>query len=298
MVLQGLRLTFSILVKDKATLSGLVILGTIGVLTLVSLFDLKLLTPYKPDSFNFVITNAPPSYAHLMGTDREGRDVFTRVIAALPLDIWIPLIVTGTSAVIGFGLGVIAGYKGGWVDELLLRITDFFFAIPVVILGIVISAILGFQAINERVYYTALVLIFVSWPIYTRLGRAGVLNLNRAPYVMAARASGIGTWGILKKHIFPQVLPVIIAYGTLDMGTVILVYSVFAFFALGAPPPTPELGREVFDGLAALPQNWWWSFFPGLMITIMALGFSLVGEGLRDAFDPRIRGLRGVRTQL
>jgi peptide/nickel transport system permease protein len=292
------RLTLSILIRDKAAFAGLVILASVLILTLIAIFDLKILTPYNPDSFNFAQTNAPPSYTHLMGTDREGRDMFARVIAALPLDIWIPLVVTGLSAIIGLALGIIAGYAGGWVDELLLRITDFFFAIPVVILGIVVSAILGFQAINERVTYTAIVLVVIGWPIYTRLARAGVLNLKRAPYVLAARASGIGTLGILRKHIFPQVFPIIVAYGTLDMGTVILVYSIFAFFALGAPPPTPELGREVFDGLGALPQNWWWSFFPGLMITIMALGFSLVGEGLRDAFDPRIRGVREAMREI
>jgi peptide/nickel transport system permease protein len=295
---RGLRLTFSILVRDKATLAGLVILGGIGILTLISYVDLGLITHYKPDAIPFTNINAPPSYAHLMGTDNEGRDVFTRVIAALPLDIWIPFVVSGLSAVIGFALGIIAGYKGGWIDEVLLRVTDFFFAIPVVILGIVVSAILGFQAINERVTYTALILVFVGWPIYTRLGRAGVLNLKKAPYVMAARASGIGTFGILRRHILPQVVPLIVAYGTLDMGTVILVYSVFAFFGLGAAPPTPELGREVYDGLQALPTYWWWSFFPGLMITIMALGFSLVGEGLRDAFDPRIRGLTDVKREM
>jgi peptide/nickel transport system permease protein len=292
---RGLRLTLSILVRDKATLAGLVILGAIGVLTVISYLDLGLITHYKPDAFNFAIINLPPSTTHLMGTDDEGRDVFTRVIAALPLDIWIPFVVIGLSVIIGFSLGIIAGYIGGWVDEFLLRITDFFFAIPVLIFGIVVSAILGFQAINERVTYTALILVFVGWPIYTRLARAGVLNLKKAPYVMAARASGIGTFGILRKHILPQVLPIIVAYGTLDMGTIILAYSIFAFFGLGAAPPTPELGREVYDGLSTLPTYWWWSFFPGLMITLMALGFSLVGEGLRDAFDPRIRGVTDVK---
>ncbi len=292
MKFQGLRLTLSILLKDKATLLGVIILAAIGVLTAISFLDLGLITSYKPDALSFRTANLPPSLTHLMGTDREGRDLFTRVIAALPLDIWIPFFVTGFSVIIGFSLGLLAGYKGGWVDELLLRITDFFFAIPVVILGIVISAILGFQAINERVTYTALVLVLIGWPIYTRLARVAVLNLKKAPYVVAARASGIGSIGIIRKHIFPQVLPVILAYATLDMGTVILVYSVFAFFALGAAPPTPELGRMVFSGLSALPQNWWYAFFPGLVITMMALGFSLVGEGLRDAFDPRIRGLR------
>ena len=292
MSFRGIRLTLSILVKNKVTLAGMIILITFGVLVLVALFDLKLITSYNPESFNFANSNSPPSQAHIMGTDREGRDLFARVIAALPIDIWIPFIVTGLSVAIGLSLGLVAGYVGGWVDELLLRITDFFFALPVVILAIVVSAILGYQAVNARVYYTALVLILVGWPIYTRLARVGVLNLKKAPYIVAAQASGIGTIRIIRKHIFPQVLTVILAYATLDMGAVILVYSIFAFFGLGVAPPTPELGRMVYNGITALPQNWWYPLFPGLALMLLALGFSLVGEGLRDAFDPRIRGQR------
>ena len=292
MSLRGAKLTLSILAKDRVALAGLVILVAFGVLVLISLFDLKLITPYNPETTNFAVANSPPSLAHLMGTDREGRDLFARVIAALPIDIWIPFVVTGISVLVGFALGLIAGYAGGPVDEVILRITDFFFAIPVVIFAIVVSAVIGYNHVNSRVYYTALVLIVVGWPIYTRLARVGVLNLKRAAYVVAAQASGIRSTRIIRKHIFPQVLTIILAYATLDMGAVILIYSVFAFFGLGVAPPTPELGRMVYNGLDSLPQNWWYSVFPGLALTFLALGFSLVGEGLRDAFDPRIRGQR------
>ena len=278
--------------KDKVTLAGLVILAVFAVLVLIAKIDLKLITPYNPDTPNFAIANSPPTFAHLMGTDREGRDLFSRVVVALPTDIWIPFVVTGISVVIGLAVGLVAGYAGGLLDEAILRITDFFFAIPVVIFAIVVSAVIGYNQVNSRVYYTALVLIVVGWPIYTRLARVGVLNLKKASYVIAAQASGITSARIIRKHIFPQVLTVILAYATLDMGAVVLIYSVFAFFGLGVAPPTPELGRMVYTGLDSLPQNWWYSVFPGLALMFLALGFSLVGEGLRDAFDPRIRGQR------
>ena len=121
MSFRGIRLTLSILVKNKVTLAGMIILITFGVLVLVAIFDLKLITSYNPESFNFANSNSPPSQAHIMGTDREGRDLFARVIAALPIDIWIPFVVTGLSVAIGLSLGLVAGYVGGWVDELLLR---------------------------------------------------------------------------------------------------------------------------------------------------------------------------------
>ncbi len=292
MSLQGARLTISILVKNRVTFAGIVILVAFTTFAIVARLDLRLITPYSPDTPNFTIANAPPSLVHLMGTDREGRDLFTRVMAALPIDIWIPLVVTGLSVIIGVAFGLVAGYSGGIVDEAILRVTDFFFAIPVVIFAIVVSALIGYNQVNTRVYYTALVLIVVGWPIYARLARVGVLNLKRAAYVIAAQASGIRNTRIIRKHIFPQVFTVVLAYATLDMGAVVLIYSVFAFFGLGVAPPTPELGRMVYDGLDSLPQNWWYSVFPGLVLMFLALGFSLVGEGLRDAFDPKIRGQR------
>ena len=289
-----IKLTLSILYHDPPSLAGMIIIGAFFLIVLVSYFDLSLLTPYNPDALNFPARNLPPSLAHLFGTDFEGRDVFARSMAALPLDIFIPFVIVGVGVGIGFTLGLIAGYFGGWIEEITLRVTDLFLAFPVVILALTIAAVLGQGDINLRIYYSMLALIVVSWPFYTRIARAQVLQVRSLPYVTAAKTSGISSFRIIRRHILPQVSPVVIAYATLDMGAVIITYSVFAFFGLGAVPPTPELGQMVYDGLSALPGNWWWSVFPGIILALLALGFSLIGEGLRDAFDPRLRAQRTV----
>ncbi|MDG6951150.1 MAG: ABC transporter permease [Nitrososphaerota archaeon] len=280
---------------NPATLVGVGILVVFLALSLLAAWPptYHLLARYDPYSLNFGSSNnSPPSLAHLFGTDKEGRDIFARVLAALPVDIAIPFEVVGASVAIGLLLGTFGGYLGGWVEELVLRVTDLFFAFPSIVLALAISAILGAQATGLRVYYSELALIIVGWPFYTRLARAEVIALKQMPFVRAAEASGLGKVRIIRTHIIPHLASVVAVYATLDMGTVLLLYSVFAFFGLGQAPPTPELGRMVYDGLSALPGDWWWSFFPGLFLMILALGFSLAGEGLRDVFDPRLRGER------
>ncbi len=286
--------TLGIIFGNWATLVGVGILVVFLVLSALAAWPVTyhLIARYSPDALNFGSSNAPPSLAHLFGTDAEGRDIFARVIAALPIDIVIPFEVVGASVGIGFLLGTFAGYLGGWVEELVLRVADLFFAFPSVVLALTISAILGATDEGLRVVFTELALIVVGWPFYTRLARAQVISLKQMPFVRAAEASGLGKLRIIRMHVIPHLASVVAVYATLDMGTTLLLYSVFAFFGLGVAPPTPELGRMVYDGLTALPGNWWWSFFPGLILMILALGFSLAGEGLRDVFDPRLRGQR------
>jgi peptide/nickel transport system permease protein len=286
--------TIGIIFGNPATLVGVAILVVFLVLSVLAAWPptFSLIAHYSPYTLNFGSANASPSLAHLFGTDQEGRDVFARVITALPIDIAIPFEVVGASVAIGLLLGTFAGYLGGWTEELVLRVTDLFFAFPSIVLALAIAAILGAGAGNLRIFYSEVALIVVGWPIYTRIARAQVISLKQMPFVRAAEASGLGKLRIVRTHIIPHLASVIAVYATLDMGTVLLLYSVFAFFGLGAAPPTPELGGMVYDGLSALPGNWWWSFFPGLVLMILALGFSLAGEGLRDVFDPRLRGQR------
>ena len=286
--------TLGIVASNPATVAGVAIVAAFILLSLLAAWPptYHLIARYSPDSLNFANSNSPPSLSHLFGTDREGRDLFARSVAALPVDISIPFVVVGVSVAIGLLLGTFAGYFGGWVEELVLRVTDLFFAFPSIVLALMISAILGVGDTSLRVFFSEFALVVVGWPFYTRLARAQVLALKQMPYVRAAEASGLGRLRIIRTHIIPHLASVMAVYATLDMGTVLIFYSVFAFFGLGAAPPTPELGRMVYDGLSALPQNWWWSFFPGLVIMILALGFSLAGEGLRDVFDPRLRGQR------
>jgi len=274
--------------RDKTLMAGLVILVVIVGLTVISATDLRLLTSYSPYSLNFSASNLPPSAKHIFGTDQEGRDVFTRVLAALPVDILTPFIIVVASVLLGGLVGVVAGYLAGLVDEFLMRITDLFLAFPGILLALAITEILGQSHVSLRLLYSEVALIVVGWPVYARLARGQVLQVKNMPYVTLAKVSGLSRTQILRRHVLPHLLPLLLVYSTLDMGAVILNYSVLAFFGLGAPPPTPELGRMVYDGLSALPQNWWSSLFPALIITIMAVSFSLMGDGLRDALDPRM----------
>ena len=286
--------TLGIIFGNWATVVGVGILVAFFALSVLAAWPptYHLIARYPPDSLNFGAANASPSLAHLFGTDREGRDIFARVVAALPIDIAIPFEVVGASVAIGLVLGTFAGYLGGWIEELVLRVADLFFAFPNIVLALTIAAILGSTEKSLRVVYSELALIVVGWPFYTRLARAQVITIKQMPFVRAAEASGLGKFRIVRTHVIPHLASVIAVYATLDMGTTLLLYSIFAFFGLGVAPPTPELGRMVYDGLSALPGNWWWSFFPGLVLMILALGFSLAGEGLRDVFDPRLRGQR------
>jgi peptide/nickel transport system permease protein len=267
---------------------GIFIIALFLLLSFISFLDLKLLTSWDPNELMFQYSNLPPSPSHIFGTDQDGRDVFSRVLAALPTDISIPFIVAGLSVIIGSAVGIVAGYFGGIVDETLMRITDLFLAFPSILLALAIASILGQANLNDRLYYSEIALVVVGWPVYSRLVRGQVLQLKGMPFMILARASGLGSISIIRRHVIPNVLPLILVYVTLDMGTVILIYSILSFFGLGVLPPSPDLGRMVYDGLSSLPENWWSSVFPAIIITLMALGFSLTGEGLRDLMDRRL----------
>jgi len=257
---------------------GIFIIALFLLLSFISFLDLKLLTSWDPNELMFQYSNLPPSPSHIFGTDQDGRDVFSRVLAALPTDISIPFIVAGLSVIIGSAVGIVAGYFGGIVDETLMRITDLFLAFPSILLALAIASILGQANLNDRLYYSEIALVVVGWPVYSRLVRGQVLQLKGMPFIMLARASGLGSISIIRRHVIPNVLPLILVYVTLDMGTVILIYSILSFFGLGVLPPSPDLGRMVYDGLSSLPENWWSSVFPAIIITLMALGFSLTDE--------------------
>jgi peptide/nickel transport system permease protein len=281
-----------ILTKNVNLLLGTIIIMFFIVMAIISVINIHLLTRYNPNQINFSEANLPPSILHIFGTDQEGRDVFSRVLAALPIDVSIPYIIVGASVLIGLIVGIISGYFGGILDEILMRFTDIFLAFPGILLALAISEILGSSHLAYRLYFSALALIIVNWPVYARLVRGQVLQIKSMPYITLAKVAGLGNYQIMKRHVLPHLIPILLVYSTLDMGTIILSYSILAFFGLGAPPPTPELGRMVYDGLSALPQNWWSSVFPALVITLMALGYSLAGDGLRDLLDPRLGEIR------
>lgn len=222
----------------------------------------------------------------ILGTDELGRDYFSRIVLAAPLDLLIAVVVVASALLIGVVLGVVSGYYGGWIDEAIMRITDIFLSIPGLILALAFTSALGPGLLNIM---TALVITW--WPGYTRLIRGQTLSIRENLYVEAARAVGVPSGRIVLRHVLPNSFAPVLVNSTLDMGAVILVASALSFLGLGVQPPDPEWGAMVSDGrFYIIAQGWWWlSAFPGLAILFASLGFNLAGDGLRDILDPRLR---------
>ena len=224
-----------------------------------------------------------PEYFFL-GTDGYGRDLLKMIILALPLDMENAVIITVSAAAIGITIGALAGFFGGIVDEAVLRITDIFFAFPGLILALVFAALLGRSIPTLR-----LAILLVWWPTYVRLTRGQVLAEKEKNYVEALRALGVGRLRILFRHILPNSIYPILVQATMDFGGVILTFSALMFLGFSPSPILPELGNLASDGYQHIFDAPWLLVFPGLTILIIALAFNLVGDGLRDALDPRLR---------
>jgi len=247
----------------------------------------SLVAPYPQDAGAVYYPNPrqPPSADHWFGTDELGRDVFSRVILATPLDLQVAIIVVGSAVLIGTALGVISGYFGGLIDELVMRVTDIFLAIPGLILALAFAASLGSGLFNVMVALT-----LTWWPGYTRLIRGQALSVRENLYVEAARAVGARETRIVFKHVLPNCLAPLIVNATMDLGSVILVAAALGFLGLGQQPPYPEWGKMIAEGQAFILTGGWWLYtFPGLAILLVVLAFNLAGDGLRDVLDPRLR---------
>ena len=243
-----------------------------------------LIVPYSPIELNLKIRITPPSSVHLFGTDDFGRDLFSRIIAGARISIQIAGMVLILSSTFGTLFGCVAGLLGGWVDEILMRITDLFLSFPGIVLAMAITATLGPSLTN-----TMLALSIVYWPWYARLIRGQVLSLREREYILASRSLGAGTSRLIFSHLLPNVAPYLITQISLDIGYVILSTSSLSFLGLGAQPPTPEWGAILTGARNLMREAWWLSAFPGLALTLTVLGFNLLGDGLRDFLDPRIR---------
>ena len=279
-----LRLTGRFLLKNKLSLAGGAVAATYLALALVVSVSGGHLLPYNPYVQDFAQTLLPPSSAHLFGTDDLGRDIFSRVIAGAPLDAQIAFIVVLVSMALGGGLGAFAGYLGGFVEEAVMRVTDVFLAFPALILAMAVAI-----AIGPGLTHSMMALLVVWWPWYARIARGEALSIKNTQYMEAARAAGLKDIQIIVRHVLPNILMPLLVYATLDISNVVLTGSVLSFIGLGAQPPMPEWGRMVFDGQDYLSGAWWMSIFPAFAIFIVVLAFSLFGDGLRDAFDPKLR---------
>jgi peptide/nickel transport system permease protein len=236
-----------------------------------------ILLPYNPFQPSIQNTLLPPSLSHLMGTDDLGRDIFSRVLYAAPTDAFVSVCVVAGGVAIGALLGLSAGFFGGATDETNMRLTDLFLAFPALILALTIEYTFGRGAL-----YALVAMLIVWWPTYARLFRAEALRIKKMKYIDAALLSGLSGFEILRKHFVRPALNTVLSYFTIDLGNVILFYSVLSFLGLGVQPPYPEWGTMVASGLNYFPNWWWYSVCPGIVITVVVIGAALLGDALRD----------------
>lgn len=274
------KLTLKVLLRSPLAVTGLVIVLIFLFTALVGPY----IAPYDPYQIKFSEALQPPSLKHLFGTDEYGRDIFSRVLYGARISLTVAIITLAIGVPLGVVLGLIAGYYGGIIDEVIMRITDIFLAFPGLILAMALSAAMG-----SGIMTVMIALSLVWWPYYVRLTRGQVLSVKENLFIEAAKAIGVNDFWIIVKHILPNVLSPIIVLATMDMGGVILTAAALSFIGLGAKPPTPEWGRLVADGQPYFPEYWWYVFFPGMAIFFTVLGFNLLGDGIRDALDPKIR---------
>ena len=259
-----------------------------GTLIILSLILIAMVAPWLAthDPFDQILADRlfPPSLDYWFGTDNLGRDIYSRVIHGSRLTLMIAFVVALISGPIGLVVGVLSGYLGGMVDEVLMRLSDIFLAFPKLILAI------AFAAALEPGLTNAIVAISIAnWPSYARLVRAETLAVRNSDYIDAVRILGAGHLRIMIYHLTPMCLSTLIVRVSLDMGTIILIAAGLGFLGLGAQPPAPEWGLMVSDGRNYLVDQWWVSTIPGIAILVVVLGFNLVGDGLRDILDPHQR---------
>ena len=224
----------------------------------------------------------PPSAAFWLGSDQFGRDILSRVIHGARVTLYIVTLVAVISAPAGLVVGAVAGYFGGWVDRILMRVTDVFLAFPKLILALALVAALG-PGIENAVIAIAL----AAWPPYARLARAETLTIRKAEYIAAVRLQGASAARIIWGHVIPLCASSVVVRVTLDMAGIILIAAGLGFLGLGAKPPQPEWGAMIASGRQFVLDQWWVAAMPGLAILIVSLGFNLLGDGLRDALDPK-----------
>jgi peptide/nickel transport system permease protein len=264
---------------NRVAVFGLIV---ILLLILIAVFA-PVLAPYDPiDDIFRGMRGSSPSLAHPLGFDHLGRDLLSRVIFGSRVALLVGLMATSIAVVIGVIVGAVAGYFGGWVDTILSRIIDTLMAFPIIALLVVLAAVLGPSLVT-----TIVVIGVTGWARFARVVRADVMSLKQQDFVAAARAIGVRDWRIIWRHLLPNVMGPVIVLATLGIGGIIILESALSFLGLGIRPPNPSWGGTLADGRAFILRFPHISFFPGLMIVITVLAFNFLGDGLRDALDPR-----------
>lgn len=261
-------------------------LAMAGLLLVLALVAVALmadgLAPYPPSIGELTARLQPPSAAHWFGTDDQGRDILSRLIHGSRITLFVVALVAVLAAPVGLVVGTAAGYAGGWLDAVLMRITDIFLAFPKLILALAFVAALG-PGIENAVIAIAI----TSWPPYARIARAETLSIRQADYISAVKLLGASPVRIVLRHVMPLCLPSVIVRVTLDMAGIILTAAGLGFLGLGAQPPLPEWGAMIAAGRAYVLDQWWVAAAPGAAIFVVSLAFNLLGDGLRDALDPK-----------
>jgi peptide/nickel transport system permease protein len=281
------RRLLSVVGRSRAATLGWAILILFVLAALVGPF----LAPDDPTKQNLRLRMEPPTFSlqadgfHPMGTDQLGRDIFSRVIYGSRISLMIGVSVVVTGGVLGCGLGVAAGFYGGWADRIIMRLVDIYLAFPFILLALIVIAVLGTSLRN-----LILVLALTGWVSYARVIRSEALALREREFVVAARVMGASGSAILGRHILPNVYPSLIVLASLEVGAVVIQEGSLSFLGLGVQPPTPSWGRMLAEGRDYIATAWWLATFPGLALVLLVLSVNLVGDWLRDELDPRRRG--------
>jgi len=269
------------LAKSRGAVFGLVVV--LGLLA-IAIFA-PVISPYDPVRQELVNQNLPPGAEHLLGTDRLGRDNLSRIIWGARLSFFTGVGSVLVGAVQGSVLGLVGGYYRGWADSIIIRVVDLLLVFPLYLSAIFVVAVLGPSQIN-----TILAVGIATTPAFARLTRGEVLGEREKEYVLAAQALGMNTGRVIVRHILPNILAPLLVLASLNVGNAVLVEASLSFLGLGPPPPTPSWGLMVNDGMVVLRRAPWVSLLPGAAVALLVLGSNLLGDGLRDAFDPRLRG--------
>lgn len=267
-----------------------VVSGAILIVIAVVALTANWIAPFGVNDVNVPDALQGPSGAHWFGTDELGRDVFSRVLVATQASLRIAVISVAFAVVVGVTIGVVSGYRGGWLDTIFMRVVDVMFAFPVLLLALAVVAILG-----PGMTTTILAIGIVYTPIFARVARASTLSVRVEPYVSVSRSMGTGHLYILGRHIVPNIAGPLVVQTSLSLAFAILAEAALSFLGLGIQPPQPSLGRMIFDSQGFVTMAWWMAVFPGAAIFVTVLAFNLLGDGLRDVLDPKQRTMIEAR---
>jgi len=279
-VIMGISEFWVRLWRNRLAISGLaLVLGLFAVALLA-----RWLAPYNPDFIDLKQVLMPPSAAHLLGTDTLGRDVLSRIIYGARVSLLVGFVAVGIATLVGVLVGALAGYYGGVLDQILMRLVDLMLCFPTIFLILAVIAVLG-----PSIWNIMAIIGLTSWMGVARLVRAEFLSLREREFVVAARALGASDARLIWRHLLPNALTPVMVSATLGVAGAILVESSLSFLGLGVQPPTPSWGNMLTMGKDTIEIAWWLSVFPGLAILVTVMSYNLLGEGIREAIDPRLR---------